>query len=55
MVSYLDGTFLLSRKGKIALVSVYLSRLTEMQAQTFFMNLIEKIIKAEDEKEATGT
>ncbi len=44
-----------SRKGKIALVSVYLSRLTEMQAQRFFMHLIEKIIKAEHEKEAAGT
>ena len=47
--------FVASKKGKIALVSVYLSRLNEMQAQAFFMSLIEKVIKGEDEKEAAGT
>jgi len=47
--------FVASKKGKIALVSVYLSRLNEMQAQAFFMNLIEKVIKGEDGKEAAGT
>ena len=47
--------FVASKKGKIALVSVYLSRLNEMQAQAFFMSLIEKVIKGEDWKEAAGT
>ena len=45
--------FVAAKKGKIALVSVYLDKLSEMQAQAFFMHLIEKVIKAEDEKEAT--
>src|SRR3989337_1246428 len=47
--------FVAAKKGKIALVSIYLDRLSEMQAQAFFMHLIEKVIKAEDEKEATKT
>jgi len=47
--------FVASRKGKIALVSVYLNRLNEMQAQAFFMHLVEKITKPEDGKEATST
>ena len=38
-------------KGKIALVSVYLERLSEMQAQAYFMHLIEKVIKKETEDE----
>jgi hypothetical protein len=42
-----------AKKGKIALVSIYLDRLSEMQAQAFFMHLIEKVIKTDDEKEAT--
>ena len=45
--------FVAAKKGKIALVSVYLDRLSEMQAQAFFMHLIEKVIKVDDEKEAT--
>lgn len=53
--------YVAAKKGKIALVSVYLERLTEMQAQSFFMHLIEKVIKKETEregesgKEAAGT
>lgn len=39
-----------AKKGKIALVSVYLERLSEMQAQAYFMHLIEKVM----EKEAEG-
>ncbi len=46
-----------AKKGKIALVSVYLERLTEMQAQAYFMHLIEKVMKkeseGEDEREAS--
>ena len=49
--------YVAAKKGKIALVSVYLERLSEMQAQTFFMHLIEKVMKKEvegdREKEAT--
>jgi hypothetical protein len=40
------------KKGKIALVSVYLERLDEMQAQAFFMHLIEKVMKKENEAES---
>jgi len=41
-----------AKKGKIALVSVYLERLSEMQAQAFFMHLIEKVMKKECEGES---
>ncbi len=44
--------FVAAKKGKIALVSVYLERLTEMQAQAFFMHLIEKVIKRGDTTES---
>ena len=40
------------KKGKIALVSVYLEKLDEMQAQAFFMHLIEKVMKKENETES---
>lgn len=43
--------YVASKKGKIAMVSVYLDKLGEMQAQTFFMHLVEKVIQAESEKE----
>ena len=50
--------YVAAKKGKIALVSVYLERLSEMQAQAFFMHLIEKVIQkeaeGEREKETTG-
>jgi len=46
-------------KGKIALVSVYLEKLSEMQAQAYFMHLIEKVMKKEEasekERETTRT
>jgi hypothetical protein len=47
--------YVASKKGKIAMVSVYLEKLSEMQAQAFFMHLIEKVLHAESEKEATAT
>ena len=47
--------YVAAKKGKIAMVSVYLDRLSEMQAQTFFMHLIEKVLRAKSEKEATST
>ena len=37
--------YVASKKGKIAMVSVYLEKVGEMQAQTFFMHLIEKLMK----------
>jgi hypothetical protein len=47
--------YVASKKGKIAMVSVYLERLNEIQAQSFFMHLIEKVLQAESEKEASTT
>jgi hypothetical protein len=47
--------YVASQKGKIAMVSVYLDRLSEMQAQAFFLHLIEKVLRAESEKEAATT
>jgi alpha-amylase/alpha-mannosidase (GH57 family) len=44
--------YIASKKGKIALVSVYLDRLGEMQAQAFFMHLIEKVLQVKGEREA---
>lgn len=47
--------YIASKKGKIAMVSVYLERLNEIQAQSFFMHLIEKVLQAEKEKEVSRT
>jgi len=47
--------YVASKKGKIVLVSVYLDKVGEMQAQAFFMHLIEKVMKAESQKEPTAT
>jgi len=47
--------YVASKKGKIALVSVYLDKLDEMQAQSFFMHLVEKLIKTENPTEPTAT
>jgi len=47
--------YVASKKGKIALVSVYLDMLGEVQAQAFFMHLIEKVLQAESEKESAKT
>jgi hypothetical protein len=50
--------YVAAKKGKIVLVSVYLERLSEVQARAFFMHLIEKVMKkeaeGEREKETTG-
>jgi hypothetical protein len=45
--------YLASKKGKIALVSIYLETIDEMQAQSIFMKLIEKVVHKELEKEGT--
>ena len=47
--------YVASKKGKIALVSVYLDKIDEMQAQAFFMHLVEKLIQSESPKEPTAT
>ena len=44
--------YVAAKKGKIALVSVYLEKLNEAQAQTFFMHLIEKVFKRQTESES---
>ena len=46
--------YVASKKGKIAMVSVYLEKVTEMQAQSFFMHMIDKLIKSESKKEPTA-
>lgn len=43
--------YLASKKKKIALVSIYLETIDEIQAQSIFMKLIEKVIRAKPEKE----
>jgi hypothetical protein len=47
--------YVASKKGKIAIVSVYLDRVVEMQAQAFFMHLVEKLIQSESHKEPATT
>jgi len=47
--------YLASKKGKIALVSIYLETIDEMQAQSILMKLIEKVVHKEQEKEGTTT
>lgn len=43
--------YVASKKGKIAMVSVYLEQVSEIHAQEFFMHLIEKVLKSETKKE----
>lgn len=40
-----------AKKSKIAMVSIYLEKMGEMEAQTFFMRLIDKVLKGEGKKE----
>ena len=46
--------YVASKKGKIALVSVYLDKVSEIQAQEFFMHLIDKLIQTGEQKEPTA-
>jgi hypothetical protein len=46
--------YVAAKKGKIAMVSVYLETVSELQAQAFFMHLIDKLIKSESKKEPTA-
>jgi hypothetical protein len=43
--------YIASKKGKIALVSIYLATISEVQAQSVFMKLIEKVAYSEASKE----
>lgn len=47
--------YVASKKDKIAMVSVYLDKFDEIQAQSFFMRLLEKVMQAESKKEPTAT
>ena len=51
--------YVAAKKGKIAMVSVYLEKLSEIQAQEFFMHLIDKLLKSSEgqkgQKEASAT
>ena len=43
--------YVASKKEKIAVVSVYLEKVSEMQAQTFFKRLIEKVLQVKSAKD----
>jgi hypothetical protein len=43
--------YVAAKKGKIAMVSVYLDKLTEMEAQSYFKRLLEKVLDAEKKSE----
>jgi hypothetical protein len=47
--------YVASRKGKVAMVSVYLDKYSELQAQAFFLRLLEKVMQLESKKEPTAT
>jgi len=51
ITSRMFAEYVAAKKGKIAMVSVYLERVGEMQAQAFFMHLIDKLIKSGSQKE----
>jgi len=46
--------YIAAKKGKIAVVSVYLDRAIEIQAQEFFMHLIDKVMKTDKQKEPSA-
>jgi len=47
--------YVAAKKGKIAMVSVYLEKLSELEAQNFFKRLLEKVLKTERKREAEQT
>lgn len=47
--------YVAAKKNKVAMVSVYLEKFDEMQAQKFFMRLLEKVLQAENKKQPTAT
>jgi hypothetical protein len=44
--------YVASKKGKIALVSVYLDKISESQAHAYFSRLIEKVLQTEVKRKA---
>ena len=44
--------YIAAKKDKIAMVSVYLEKISELEAQTFFKKLLEKVLKAEQKRDA---
>lgn len=45
--------YIASKKGKIAIASVYLERINETQAQSFLIRLLEKVLQKDSEKVTT--
>lgn len=43
--SRMFAEYVAAKKGKIAVVSVYVETVTELQAQTFFQHLIDRLMK----------
>ena len=43
--------YVAAKKGKMALVSIYLETMDEMQAQSFFKRLIERVVHVEESGE----
>ena len=46
--------YIASKKGKIAIASVYLERINETQAQSFLIRLLEKVLQKDTEKVTTS-
>ena len=51
----LFAEYVASRKGKTAVVSVYLEKLTELQAHAYFQKLLDRVLANEIASEATKT
>lgn len=53
--SRMFAEYVASKKGKIAVVSVYVETVTELEAQSFFMHLIDRLMKTgSNNKEAAA-
>lgn len=46
--------YVAAKKGKIALVSIYLETMDERQAQSFFRRLVERVTQDEPQKEGVS-
>ncbi len=54
--SRMFAEYVAAKKGKIAVVSVYVETVTELQAQSFFQHLIDRLMKTgSTNKEAAAT
>jgi hypothetical protein len=51
----LFAEYMAGRKGKIALVSIYLESMSEARAQSVLKKLVEKALAGETQKEAVAT